>query len=153
MGLVDFEVAKLQRHADELADVWLVFDDEDLFHLPTSGEALIFSNAPPALAEDTTAEATVSQLFNGSGANAAYADLDPVDAADLKPALLNAARLKAGQWSDLQKANQAEAKANGFDTKTLRQVVRLRKQDSSERMEQEALLDLYLNALGMAIPS
>jgi uncharacterized protein (UPF0335 family) len=42
-----------------------------------------------------------------------------------------------------------EAKANGFDTKTLRQVIRLRKQDTHERQEQEALLDLYLNALGM----
>ena len=44
----------------------------------------------------------------------------------------------------------AEAKANGYDTKTLRQVVRLRKQDTAERQEQEALLDLYLHALGMA---
>ncbi len=44
----------------------------------------------------------------------------------------------------------AEAKANGFDTKTLRQVVRLRKQDRAEREEQAALLDLYLHALGMA---
>jgi uncharacterized protein (UPF0335 family) len=43
----------------------------------------------------------------------------------------------------------AEAKANGFDTKTLRQVVRIRKQDNAERQEQEALLDLYLHALGM----
>ena len=43
----------------------------------------------------------------------------------------------------------AEAKANGFDTKTLRQVVRLRKQDMAERQEQEALLDLYMHALGM----
>jgi uncharacterized protein (UPF0335 family) len=43
----------------------------------------------------------------------------------------------------------AEAKANGFDTKTLRQVIRLRKQDKNERQEAEALLDLYLNALGM----
>ena len=43
----------------------------------------------------------------------------------------------------------AEAKANGFDTKTLRTVVRLRKQDTNERQEQEALLDLYLQALGM----
>lgn len=43
----------------------------------------------------------------------------------------------------------AEAKANGFDTKTLRQVVKLRKQDAAERQEQEALLDLYLHALGM----
>jgi uncharacterized protein (UPF0335 family) len=44
----------------------------------------------------------------------------------------------------------AEAKANGFDTKVLRQVIRIRKQDTSERQEQEALLDLYLHALGMA---
>ena len=44
-----------------------------------------------------------------------------------------------------------EAKANGFDTKTLRQVIRLRKQDTHERQEQEALLDLYLNALGMVL--
>jgi uncharacterized protein (UPF0335 family) len=43
----------------------------------------------------------------------------------------------------------AEAKGNGFDTKTLRAVVRLRKQDNAERQEQEALLDLYLHALGM----
>ncbi|MCB1495290.1 MAG: DUF2312 domain-containing protein [Bauldia sp.] len=43
----------------------------------------------------------------------------------------------------------AEAKANGFDTKILRQVVRIRKQDTAERQEQEALLDLYLHALGM----
>ena len=44
----------------------------------------------------------------------------------------------------------AEAKANGFYTKTLRQVVRLRKQDVAERQESEALLDLYMHALGMA---
>ncbi len=43
----------------------------------------------------------------------------------------------------------AEAKGNGFDTKILRQVIRIRKQDSAERQEQEALLDLYLHALGM----
>ncbi|MEM7695798.1 MAG: DUF2312 domain-containing protein [Pseudomonadota bacterium] len=43
----------------------------------------------------------------------------------------------------------AEAKANGYDVKILRQVVRLRKQEANERMEQEAVLDLYLQALGM----
>ena len=45
----------------------------------------------------------------------------------------------------------AEAKGNGFDVKVLRQVIRLRKQDRNEREEQEALLDLYLHALGMAM--
>ncbi len=43
----------------------------------------------------------------------------------------------------------AEAKGNGFDTKVLRQIVRIRKQDAAERLEQEALLDLYMAALGM----
>jgi uncharacterized protein (UPF0335 family) len=42
-----------------------------------------------------------------------------------------------------------EAKANGFDTKVLRKVVSLRKQDQNERKEQEEILTLYLNALGM----
>lgn len=44
----------------------------------------------------------------------------------------------------------AEAKANGFDTKVMRQVLKLRKMDASDRAEQESLLDLYLQALGMA---
>lgn len=44
----------------------------------------------------------------------------------------------------------AEAKGNGFDTKVLRQIIRIRKQDKQERLEQEAILDLYMHALGMA---
>ena len=43
----------------------------------------------------------------------------------------------------------AEAKANGFDVKTLRVVVRMRKQDVNERQEQQAILETYLHALGM----
>ena len=45
----------------------------------------------------------------------------------------------------------AEAKGNGFDVKTLRQVVRLRKVEAAERQEAEAMLDLYLSALGMTV--
>ncbi|MEL6203056.1 MAG: DUF2312 domain-containing protein [Pseudomonadota bacterium] len=44
-----------------------------------------------------------------------------------------------------------EAKANGFDTKALRKIVSLRKQDLNERMEQEAVLDTYMAALGMIV--
>ena len=44
----------------------------------------------------------------------------------------------------------AEAKGNGFDTKVLRQVIRIRKQDRNERLEQEAILELYMSALGMS---
>ncbi|MEL6113360.1 MAG: DUF2312 domain-containing protein [Pseudomonadota bacterium] len=42
----------------------------------------------------------------------------------------------------------AEAKGEGYDVKILRQIIRLRKMDRAERQEQEALLDLYLSALG-----
>jgi uncharacterized protein (UPF0335 family) len=45
----------------------------------------------------------------------------------------------------------SEAKGNGYDVKALRQVVRLRKQDKDERAEQEAILETYLQALGMLI--
>lgn len=43
----------------------------------------------------------------------------------------------------------AEAKGNGFDVKILRKVVRIRNQDRAKRLEEEAILDLYLSALGL----
>lgn len=42
----------------------------------------------------------------------------------------------------------AEAKSNGYDAKTMRIIVRLRKMNEQERQEQEAMLDLYKHALG-----
>ena len=47
----------------------------------------------------------------------------------------------------------AEAKSNGFDPKIMRQVLRLRKMEVADRQEQEALLETYLAALGMAEPT
>lgn len=43
----------------------------------------------------------------------------------------------------------AEAKGEGFDTKIMRKVVRKRKQDRAERDEEEAMIELYMNAIGM----
>ena len=43
----------------------------------------------------------------------------------------------------------AEAKGTGFDTKIMRQVIRMRKLDKADFQEQEALLDLYLTAMDM----
>ncbi len=43
----------------------------------------------------------------------------------------------------------AEAKGNGFDVKAIRTIIKMRKMDSSEREEQETILDTYLHALGM----
>ncbi|MDZ4322634.1 MAG: DUF2312 domain-containing protein [Alphaproteobacteria bacterium] len=42
-----------------------------------------------------------------------------------------------------------EAKGMGFDIKIIRQVIKIRKMETQERLEQEELLDLYLGALGM----
>lgn len=52
--------------------------------------------------------------------------------------------------SDDIKDVYGEAKGTGFDAKALRKVIALRKIDKDERMEQEAILDTYLHALGMA---
>ena len=43
----------------------------------------------------------------------------------------------------------AELKGTGFDTKAVRTIIRLRKQDKAEREEAESILDLYMTALGM----
>lgn len=43
----------------------------------------------------------------------------------------------------------AEAKGAGFDTKAIRKIVALRKKDHAERKEEEAIIDLYLHAIGM----
>jgi uncharacterized protein (UPF0335 family) len=54
---------------------------------------------------------------------------------------------KAAIMADLKEVF-AEAKGNGFDVKILRKVIRIRKQDTAKRQEEEALLDLYLSAIG-----
>ena len=50
--------------------------------------------------------------------------------------------------SELIKDVLSESKSQGFDTKILRQIIRLRKMDRQERAEQEELLQLYMQALG-----
>ena len=55
---------------------------------------------------------------------------------------------KASLAADVREV-YAEAKGNGFDARTMRQIVRLRKLDRSELSEQEALLNLYRRVLGM----
>lgn len=55
---------------------------------------------------------------------------------------------KAGIASDIKDV-YAEAKGNGYDVKTLRKIISLRKQEPAERDEAEHLLDTYKRALGM----
>jgi uncharacterized protein (UPF0335 family) len=46
----------------------------------------------------------------------------------------------------------AEAKGTGFDTKIMRQLIRLRKMDKDDLDEQETLIDIYMRAIGMLPP-
>ena len=55
---------------------------------------------------------------------------------------------KAALGADIREV-YSEAKGQGFDTKIMRQVVRIRKMETADRQEQQALLDIYLGALGM----
>ncbi len=55
---------------------------------------------------------------------------------------------KAALTGDIREV-YAEAKGVGFDAKIMRQIVKLRKLDNAERQEQQALLDLYKQAVGL----
>ena len=55
---------------------------------------------------------------------------------------------KAALSGDIREV-YAEAKGVGFDAKIMRQIVKLRKLDNAERQEQQALLDLYKQAVGL----
>ncbi|MGO4916565.1 DUF2312 domain-containing protein [Pseudogemmobacter sp. W21_MBD1_M6] len=52
--------------------------------------------------------------------------------------------------ADQQKEVMAEAKGRGYDTKILRKLISLRKRDSNDIAEEEAILELYKEALGMS---
>ena len=76
---------------------------------------------------------------------------DPVAGDQLKSIVQRIERLEEEKKTiaDDIKDVYAEAKGNGFDTKVLRRVISMRKQDQNERLEQEAITELYLQALGM----
>lgn len=75
---------------------------------------------------------------------------DPLNNNQLKSLVERIERLEEEKKTiaDDIKEVYAEAKGDGYDTKVLRQVVRLRKIDIDERRENEAILDLYLQAVG-----
>jgi uncharacterized protein (UPF0335 family) len=54
---------------------------------------------------------------------------------------------RAAVAADLKEV-YAEAKGEGFDTKIIRKVIRLRKADTAKRQEEEALIELYISAIG-----
>lgn len=82
-------------------------------------------------------------------------DIGGVSSAQLKSFIERIERLEEekAQVSEQIRDVFAEAKGTGFDVKIIRQVLKVRKLETQERLEQEELLDLYLTALGMTAPS
>ena len=78
-------------------------------------------------------------------------DTNSVAAGELKAFIERIERLEeekkalAGDLRDVY----TEAKSQGFDTKVMRKIVALRRRDHAERQEEEAIMELYLQALGM----
>ncbi|MBL3571764.1 DUF2312 domain-containing protein [Rhodovulum sp. BSW8] len=75
-----------------------------------------------------------------------------VTAGELRQFIERFERLEAEKkdLADQQKEVMAEAKARGYDTKVMRKVISLRKRDKDDIAEEEAILELYKEALGMA---
>lgn len=77
------------------------------------------------------------------------ADVGGIAAGQLRALIERVERLedeKAALAADIREVF-AEAKGVGFDAKIMRQVIRLRKMERSDRQEMEALLDLYMSAV------
>jgi len=79
------------------------------------------------------------------------ANVNGITAEQLRSYIERVERLESekAEIADQIKEVMGEAKANGFDTKVMRQVLKLRKMDARDRAEQESLLELYTRALGM----
>ncbi|QBR35728.1 DUF2312 domain-containing protein [Leisingera sp. NJS201] len=75
-----------------------------------------------------------------------------VTAAELRQFIERFERLDAEKKdiADQQKEVMAEAKGRGYDTKVMRKIIALRKRDKDDIAEEEAVLDMYKEALGMA---
>ena len=76
---------------------------------------------------------------------------EEVNAGHLKAFIERIERLteEAKTLADDIKDVYAEAKGNGFDTKIIRKIIKIREMDRDKRREEEEILDLYLTALGI----
>lgn len=93
-------------------------------------------------AEARFATAAADTVIEGAGA---------VSALQLRSIIERVERLEEEKREVAEQITEvmSEAKGNGFDVKTIRAVIALRKKKPEQRSEEEAMLDLYMTALGM----
>lgn len=125
-----------QEMQDKLGSVFGAANVE--FDVSVGGAAAIVAEAK------RKTEATPPTMFDPSDSG--------VGANELRQFVERIERLeedKAGIASDVKDVF-AELKGRGFDAKAVRRILALRRKDASEREEEEAILKLYMQALGMA---
>lgn len=103
------------------------------------GPALVVNGKGAIMSDTTTESGTETPNVGGVAADRLRSFVERIERLEEERAALT---------NDIRDV-YAEAKGVGFDTKILRQVVRVRKMDQSDRREQEDLLELYLSTLGM----
>ena len=96
-------------------------------------------------------EANVAAFPNGEKENDQTQDVDGVAGKRLQSFIERIERLEEEKTALMEDIKEVygEAKAVGFDAKTMRTIVRLRKMDLEKRREADDLLDIYKSALGM----
>ncbi|MFC0482488.1 DUF2312 domain-containing protein [Gellertiella hungarica] len=79
------------------------------------------------------------------------AEVQRVAAAELRQFIERIERLEKEKQTIADDIREviSEAKGRGYDTKAMKTILRLRKKDANERLEEEAILDVYMAALGM----
>ena len=99
----------------------------------------------------STSDSTTTLSRRPKKARSADADVGGIAAQQLRAVVERIERLEEEKkaLADDIKEVYAEAKGNGFDTKIMRQVIRLRRMDKDDLDEQESLIDIYKRALGM----
>lgn len=89
--------------------------------------------------------------MSGAGHNSGGGDVHGVARDQLRAFIQRIERLdeEAKALNDDRKDVYGEAKGCGFDVKILKRVIAIRRQDRDQRLEEEAILETYLQALGM----
>lgn len=112
-------------------------------------DGAVFDNGGFANGE-SSGSATATSLKDGAPGQDQASSLT-VSAGQLRSIIERVENLEAEKKEVAEQIKEvfAEAKSNGFDVKTLRKIVAIRKKKPEERSEEEAMLDLYMSALGM----
>ncbi len=103
----------------------------------------------PERGEVSLAQRGVVEMFDTR--ETGHARIETIAAAELRQFIERIERLEEEKQTLVEDIKEifGEARGRGYDTKIIRTIVRMRKKDPNERKEEDAILELYMNSLGM----